>query len=155
MSESIRRHDPNQSAGQVLVIDPSPLSLLAMAGVLDAEGFSCTCARTVDAAVKAVKHQAQELVVFDVGEDAPAALAAVDTLREAAESTLPFILIAESHWAGLEKKCHDRQATHCLFKPIDPASLLAIVRQALWMPHLTTARRSRGTRPTHEGWLTL
>lgn len=151
-SKSLR---PKRS-GRVLVMDASPLSLIALAGVLDAEGFACICARNSDAALKAVQQESQDLLVCDVGDDAPAALQliadirAIETCRD-----MPAVLIADTQWAGLEKKSQPLGAVHCLFKPIDPSSLLAVVDQAMWMPHLVNTHRRRGSRPTRNGWVTL
>ncbi len=151
-------HQPSRSrqTGRVLVLDSSPISLIALAGVLDAAGFECTCARTAEAAHKAITSEPQDLLVADVGDDAPAMLNLVTELRGITETQdLPAILIAGNEWAGLEKKTEPLGGVHCLFKPIDPTSLLAIVEQAMWMPHLVQTHRRRGSRPTHSGWITL
>ncbi|WP_162006714.1 response regulator [Roseimaritima sediminicola] len=147
---------PRRRGGRILVVDANPLSLIALAGVLDAEGFECICARSHPAALKAIESQSQDLVVCDVGDDPEAALKLIDDIHgQAAGKDLPSVLIAEARWAGLEQKAQGRTAVHCLFKPIDPASLRAVVEQALWMPHLIGTHRRRGSRPSHNGWLTL
>ncbi|QEG42108.1 response regulator [Roseimaritima ulvae] len=145
-----------QRSGRVLVVDASPLSLIALAGVLDAEGFVCTCARNPAAALKAAQQETLDLVVCDVGDDAPAALQLITDIRTMETCRdLPAVLIAESQWAGLEKKSQPLGAVHCLFKPLDPSSLLAVVDQAMWMPHLVNTHRRRGSRPTRSGWVNL
>jgi hypothetical protein len=69
---------------------------------------------------------------------------------------LPAVLIADTRWAGLEKKTEIlAAATRCLFKPIDPEALVAVVDQILWMPALVAGHRRRGTRPTRPGWIEL
>ena len=143
-------------AGRVLVVDASPVSLIAMAGVLDSQGFECVCARSHAAAIKALQTEPQDVLVCDVGDDPDAALTLVDHLREQPHhESLPVVLIASAQWAGLERKAERLGAVHTLFKPIDPASLLAVVDQALWMPHLVQTHRRRGTRPAQPGWVTL
>lgn len=140
-----------------MVLDPSPVSLLALAGVLDAQGYACTCARNGDAAIQALGMTQQDLLVCDVADDAAAALETLERMRavEGYES-LAAVLIAESRWAGLEKKAEAlAQATRCLFKPIDPHSLIAVVDQVLWMPTLVNSHRRRGTSPSRRGWVTL
>ena len=99
----------------------------------------------------------QDLLVCDVGDDATAALAILEKMRSTAGyEELPAVMLAESKWAGLEKKAEVmKQATRCLFKPIDPNSLIAVVDQLLWMPALVAAHRRRGSSPNRPGWVTF
>ncbi len=141
----------------ILVVDPSPLSLLALAGILHSQGFQCVCARNTDSAFRAIELGVQDVVVWDVGDDAAEAIAGLKQLRELPEhAPIPAILLAEARWAGLEKKTEAMSvATCCLFKPIDPNSLSGIVDGLLWMPQLETVHRRRGSRPSRAGWITL
>jgi response regulator RpfG family c-di-GMP phosphodiesterase len=143
--------------GTVLVVDPSSLSLIALAGVFDSQSFACICARTLDSAISAMTMGPLDLVVCDVANDAPAALEMLVALRAHQDhADLPAILIADAKWAGLEKKTEMLPAvTRCLFKPIDPGSLVAVAEQLLVMPHLVAAHRRRGTRPGRPGWVSL
>jgi len=148
---------PNQTRASVLVVDPSPLSLIALAGVLDSQGYGCICARTLDGAISAMSLGQIDLVVCDVADDAAAALEMLLALRSRdGQANLPVILIADSRWAGLEKKTESLSAvTRCLFKPIDPGALIAVAEQLLVMPALTASHRRRGTRPGRPGWVSL
>ncbi len=148
---------PAKSRANILVIDPSPLSLIALAGVLDGQSYSCICARTLDSALSATALGTIDVVVCDVADDAAAALEMLVGLRASEQyADLPAVLIADSRWAGLEKKTETLAAvTRCLFKPIDPGSLLAVVEQLLTMPHLLASHRRRGTRPGRPGWVSL
>jgi DNA-binding NtrC family response regulator len=141
----------------IVVLDPSPISLLALAGALDSQGYGCVCARDGGAAVQALMMGTQDALVCDVGDDAAAALATLESMRATeGYEQLPALLIAEGRWAGLEKKTEAmRQATRCLFKPIDPNSFIAVVDQILWMPSLVAAHRRRGSSPSRPGWVTL
>jgi len=141
----------------LLVVDPSSLSLIAMAGVLDAQNYACICARTLDSAISAMTMGPIDLVVCDVANDAPAALEMLIAVRAHKDhADLPAILIADSKWAGLEKKTELLPAvTRCLFKPIDPGSLLAVAAQLLVMPQVIASHRRRGTRPGRPGWVQL
>ncbi|QDV63145.1 response regulator [Crateriforma conspicua] len=143
-------------SASITVIDPSPLSLLALAGVLDAEGWKCVCGRNNDMAVAAMDMGPQDLFVFDVGDDAAAVLDTLAVIRGREEyEKVPAVLLAESQWAGLEKQIESLPVTRCLFKPIDPPSLVAVVQQLLWMPGLVEAHRRRGSRPSRPGWVNL
>jgi CheY-like chemotaxis protein len=96
-----------------------------------------------------------DLLIWDVGDQVIDVLGAIEQIRESLPE-LPVILLAESKWAGLEKKTEAMSApTRCLYKPIDPSALLAVAEPLLWMPALQTAHRQRGSRPSRPGWLTL
>ena len=152
-----RASQNNSQPASIIVWDPSPLSLLALAGVLDSQGYKCTCARNGDSVVKALEMGRQDLIVCDVSDDAAAALETISKAREVTGyEQLPAVMIAETKWAGLEKKAEaSAQATRCLFKPIDPNALIAVVDQILWMPSLVDSHRRRGSRPSRPGWVTL
>ena len=141
----------------IVVVDPDPLSLIATAGVLHTQGYNCTCARTGAAAVQALQMARQDLVVWDVADDAAAAIENLDKMRKLPDyEQLPAILIAESRWSGLETKTEAMTTpTRCLFKPIDPNSLFAVVDHLLWMPTLISAHRRKGSTPNRNGWVTL
>jgi len=147
----------NPARANVLVVDPNPLSLIALAGVLDSQAYGCICARTLDGAISAMAMGPIDLVVCDVASDAPAALEMLLALRSRDDQAdLPAVLIADSKWAGLERKTESLAAvTRCLFKPIDPGSLIAVAEQLLVMPALTASHRRRGTRPGRPGWVSL
>lgn len=152
-----RRTTPRSS---LIVWDASPVSLLATAGALHHHGYACTCARTAEAAIAALsvdEAPSPEAIVIDIGDDATAALFTLETIRSRpAGRSLPAVLIAQSGWAGLEKKAETMTvATRCLFKPIDPNALLAVVDQLLWMPTVVEAHRRRGSKPRRPGWVTL
>lgn len=146
----------NRQDATILVVDPSPITLLGTAGVLDSFGYACFCARSVEAALQMPAESDLDAVVIDVGEDAEAALAMVAELRKVrGNPDLPVIFIASTEWAGLEKRCEVMVSARCLFKPIDPNVLGDLVQQTLWMPQLTAAHRRRGTRPARPGWVQL
>ncbi|WP_173442673.1 hypothetical protein [Rhodopirellula islandica] len=98
-----------------------------------------------------------DLLIWDVADDPMSVLAIVQQIRHLpAFQNLPVVLLADSKWAGLEKKTEVEIApTHCLFQPIDPKSLITIAQHLLWMPSLQATHRQRGSRPTRPGWVTL
>lgn len=153
-------------AATILVVDPSPITLIAIAGTLDAQGYACICARSHEAAAKAISQDPIDAIVIDVGDDPEAALAWVARLRQNPDTAgLPAVIIADACWAGLQQRCEGLSSgatgsARCLFKPIDPNALLDIMHQSLWMPqllsgHLSSGGRRRGARPTRPGWVEL
>ncbi len=155
--ETLDELEKPRKTASIIVVDPNPLSLLATAGVMDYQGYGVVCARTGQAGIEALEMGNQDLVIWDVGDDAADALANLEVMRDHKDyADFPAIFIAESHWAGLEKKAEAMEApTRCLFKPIDPNSLIAVVHQVLFMPTLVKAHRKRGTQPSHPGWVSL
>ncbi|QDT12871.1 response regulator [Planctomycetes bacterium K23_9] len=155
-SAAVSKAEPRKSAS-IIVVDPNPLSLIATAGVMDYQGYGVICARTGQAAIDAFSMGHQDLVLWDVGDDAADALSHLEMMRQkTGYEDLPAVLVAESQWAGLEKKAEAMAApTRCLFKPIDPNSLIAVVHQVLFMPSLVKAHRKRGSRPSQSGWVSL
>ncbi|GAA5508829.1 hypothetical protein [Novipirellula caenicola] len=155
------RHDSPAEASKkqasIVVVDPSPLSLIATAGVMHSRGYQCICARTADSAIEALKMGNQDLVLWDVADDAAAVLESIESMRQIpGYDALSVVMIAENRWAGLEKKAEAMKVpTRCLFKPIDPNALLAVVDHLLWMPSLIAAHRRRGSKPSRLGWITL
>lgn len=149
--------DGKPRPANVIVWDASPISLLTLAGVLHSQGHHCVCARQGKSVVDALAMGPQDMIVADVGDDAAATLEVIAEVRSRdGYADLPAVLIAESKWAGLEKKCEsDLAPTRCLFKPIDPNALIAVVDQTLWMPSLVAAHRRRGSRPSRPGWVSL
>lgn len=148
---------PSAKRASIVVVDSNPISLLALAGALDSQGYSCVCARTPQAASEALKMGPQDLVVWDVADDAQLTLDTLDQMRSSEQhQDLAAVLLADAKWAGLEKKAEAMTTTtRCLFKPIDPNVLITIVDQALWMPSLVQTHRRRGSRPSRPGWITL
>lgn len=147
---------PPRPDATILVIDSSPITLIATAGVLDSQGYACVCARTPEAAEKGASQESLDAVVMDVGDDAEAALMLVERLRAATGSAdLPVLLIADACWAGLQHRCEAMPGVRCLFKPIDPNALLDLVQHSLWLPPLLATHRRRGARPQRPGWVTL
>lgn len=98
---------------------------------------------------------AVDLIVWDVGEEVTAVLETLSLIRRQFPD-LPAVLLSDPQWAGLEKKTEGLSAaTRCLFKPIDPASLVSVCEPLLWMPALQAMHRQRGSRPSRPGWVTL
>lgn len=153
-----KRNDPShRRGGSLLVWDSGPLSLLATAGALHTAGHQCVCARHAQAAKDALTMSQVDVVVVDVGDDAPAVLDSIVEMRSMkGYETLPVVMIADDAWRGLERRVETMEIpTRALFKPIDPGSLLAVVDGLLWMPSLVQNHRRRGTRPGKVGWVTL
>ncbi|MEM9825588.1 MAG: hypothetical protein AAF958_03320 [Planctomycetota bacterium] len=157
------RHDASHrdgkrpGGGNILVWDGDAVSLLATAGALHHAGHRCVCAKQPGAVWQSLDLGLPDLAVFDVGRDANLALDVLTKLRQRDDlQRIPAILLAESSWAGLEYKAEKMTvATRCLFRPIDPQTLIDLVDSLLWMPALVSNHRRRGTQPSNHRWITL
>ena len=154
---TMMRADAAHGGGTVLVWDRDPLSLLATAGALHHGGFRCVCCRSRESLFAALDQETLDVMVIDVADDAPIALETVQAVREREPLTaLPAILLAETRWSGLQFKCEKMTvATRCLFRPIDPNSLVDLVGTLGWMPTLVQHHQRQRTRPSRPGWVTL
>lgn len=103
----------------------------------------------------ATKSSGVDLIVWDVGDEVATVLQTLAEIRTRFPE-VPAVLLADPRWAGLEKRAESLAApTRCLFKPIDPASLVSVCEPLLWMPALQSIHRQRGSRPNRPGWVTL
>lgn len=137
----------------VLIVDPDPVSVTALAAVFDSQGYECYCARSEQAAVKAITQTPIDLIVWDVSDSAEAAIGQIGLLRQdhaEALADVPIFVIADSGCAGLELQIDAIAPARCLFKPLDPNALLDLADQSLWVPHvirghhLAKSKASRG-----------
>ncbi|QDV70088.1 transcriptional regulatory protein ZraR [Rosistilla carotiformis] len=155
MSHITHRH---RGSATVLVVDPRPVSLTALAAVIDSQGYECYCARNAKAACKAVEQRPIDMILWDVADDAAAAIDQIHALRELHPEPLadvPVILIAESCWAGLETRLDPISPARCLFKPLDPNTLIDLIQQSLWVPHVIRGHHLNVKKPLQPGWVKL
>ena len=142
----------------ILVMDPNPVSLTALAGVLDSKGYTCFCARSSEAATKAVQDSSIDLIIWDVADDAAATLDAIRQMRAGMTdqlSDVPFVLLADVQWSGLETRLDGISPARCLFKPLDPNALIDIVEQTLWVPHIVRGHHFPKSSTDQNGWVSL
>ena len=153
MSQPLRRQKAT-----ILVVDSSPVGLTVVAGVLDSQGYECYCARTCEAASKAIDQGVIDLILWDVTDDAAVSLAEIQSLRDKHSDKLAdvsFILLADNCWAGLETRLDPIGPARCLFKPLDPNTLIDLVQQALWVPHVIRGHHMGRKKSNHPGWIQL
>ena len=155
----MHRTDPpttTSSHGSIIVVDSDPASLLTLAGILHSQGYRCVCARSFQSVLESEHLDPTDLIVWDVGDQAPTALQSLTALRGRTGSHTAAILLADHRWAGLEQKAElVPEATRVLFKPIDPNVLMALASQLLLTETLVQSHQKRGSRPSRPGWVKL
>ncbi len=140
-----------------LVFDPDPITLTAVAAVLHASGFECYCARTTEAAKKALLQNQIDLVIYELGPNVETGIGTLQTLSRDCPNaaSLPLIILVEAQLYAKLESAQMNESTYRLSKPFDPRTLIDLARQATWMPHLISQHRARGSRPNSTNWISL
>lgn len=136
----------------VLIIDPDPLMLSAVAAALSMSGYESHGARDATAAMKAIGSLALDLVICDIDVDGGSGLELCQRIRRhPAGGELPFLFVSSEPAFDIVQRVHDIGGAYYLRKPYDPDVLLELVDKALWMPHLVHMRFEppQAIRPTH------
>jgi DNA-binding response OmpR family regulator len=132
----------------ILVIDPDPLTLTAVAAVLDLSGYECHMARDAGTALRAARLLALDLVVCDVdlpdrsGFELCQAIRYVPTCER-----VPFVFVAGRDSEEIVERARQAGGVYSLRKPYDPEVLVDLAERAIWLPHLVDARIERAQQP--------
>ena len=133
----------NQAAKRptVLVVEPDPLMLTAMAAVLDSAGFRCTLARSHEIALAAAKASHFDLLVVSIDDDILPAAAATSQLRAAGPGgAVPVLFIAPRLDPSWIEPLNAAGGVYCLTRPFEPAKLIELAEQATALEHVSVSR---------------
>jgi CheY-like chemotaxis protein len=126
---------------ELLVIDNDPLTMLGTAAVLDLAGYVCHCARDRQAALKAARSIALDLVICDVNLGGQSGLELCRDLRALpGMQDVPMMFVSSSQLPDIVRRSHEAGGAYYLRKPFDPDVLVELVGKALWLPHLVQSR---------------
>ncbi|MBM4001127.1 MAG: response regulator [Planctomycetes bacterium] len=130
----------------ILIIDPDPLTMTAVAAVLDMQGYECHCARDTTAARKAASELPLDLILCDVNLNGLSGLELCRELRTMPGlEDVPLMFVSSSQLPDIVRRTHDAGGAYYLRKPFDPDVLIELVNKALWMPHLVNSRLRRAS----------
>ena len=141
-------------SAEILIVDHDPYTLLGTAATLDLAGHACHCARDRQAAVKAARAIALDLVICDVHLGGDSGLEVCRELRRLpGMQDVPVMFVSATQLPDVVRRSHEAGAAYYLRKPFDPAVLVELVGKALWLPHLVTSNQvqSRTARPDVAG----
>lgn len=125
----------------ILIIDNDPIMLTGIAAVLNMSGYECHCARDGEAATKAVKSLALDLIICDVELGRISGLDLCSELRQIpGVEDVPMMFISANQTPDIVRRSHAAGGAYYLRKPFDPEVLIELVSKALWMPHLVQSR---------------
>ncbi|QDU28763.1 Gliding motility regulatory protein [Anatilimnocola aggregata] len=135
----------------ILIIDNDPIMLTGIAAVLNMSGYECHCARNAQAARKAIKSLALDLIVCDVDLGPENGLELCRELRQLPGiEDVPMMFISAAQAPDIVRRSHDAGGSYYLRKPFDPEVLIELVSKALWMPHLVQSRVAAMPEPIAE-----
>lgn len=118
----------------VLVIDPDPLTLMGLSSTLHHENLEVHGARTRTATLKAAEDLALDLIVVDSWIEPDQGIGLVNAIRNLPHLVdVPVVFLLE---AGAARGFQFPTSAFQILKPIDLEAMIAVVKRAIWMPHL-------------------
>ena len=122
---------------QILVVDPDPLTLPAIASALHLSGYESHCARDSESALKAATDEQLDLIICDTNLEGESGLELCRDMRQVkGNEDVPVMFVSSSQAPDIIHRAHEAGGAYYLRKPFDPNVLLELVEKALWMPHL-------------------
>ncbi len=133
----------------VLVIDPDPLTLTAIAAMLDSAQFKVFCARDREAALKGATQLSLDLIICDEEIDATKGEDLISELRSVPERyDVPIMYMSERQLPDIISRNHETGVAYHIKKPLDPAGLMELIDKALFeLPLINNQIKSRLKKP--------
>jgi len=117
----------------VLVIDPDPLTLTAIAAMLDTAQFKVYCARDRVAAVQGAKKLALDLIICDESVDASAGEEIVAELRSIPNrEDVPILYMSHRQLPDIISRNTQSGVAYHIKKPLEPKLLMETIDKALF-----------------------
>lgn len=145
-ADSINNQEPGMntlstSQAVILVIDKDPILLTGTAAVLHTAGYECHCARDSQAAIKAARTLALDLIICDVSLGNESGLDLCKNIRAMPGCMdVPVMFVSSTQLPDIVRRSHEAGGAYYLRKPFDPEVLIELVSKALWMPHLVSGK---------------
>lgn len=126
---------------EILLVDDDVLALTATAATLDMAGYIVHQARDRQAALKAGRTLALDLVICDVNLGGESGLELCRDLRKLpGMEDVPMMFVSATQLPDIVRRSHEAGGAYYLRKPLDPDVLVELVGKALWLPHLVQSR---------------
>jgi DNA-binding response OmpR family regulator len=117
----------------VLVIDPDPLTLTAIAAMLDSAQFKVFCARDRDAALKGATQLALDLIICDESIDDSCGEEIITELRAIPNRhDVPILYMSQRQLPDIISRSSQSGASYHIRKPLEPARLMDTIDKALF-----------------------
>jgi CheY-like chemotaxis protein len=132
----------------ILIIDHDPIMLTGTAAVLHTAGHECHCARNSQAAVKAARTLALDLIICDVSLGGESGLELCRHIRSLPGCMdVPVMFVSSHQVPDIVRRSHEAGGAYYLRKPFDPEVLIELVGKALWMPHVVSGKMKSSNEP--------
>ncbi len=118
---------------KVLLVDDSPTILMSLTMLLDREGYEHVTAESAEAALALFDGGLEpDLVITDLNMPGMDGIGLVGAIRRGARAPFVPILLLTTESSPIKRQEARRAgATGWLVKPVDPASLVKVLRQVL------------------------
>lgn len=117
----------------VLVIDPDPLTLTAIAAMLDSAQFKVYCARDKIAAIKGATHLALDLIICDESVDDADGEEVISDLRAIPNrDDVPILYMSHRQLPDIISRNTQAGVAYHIKKPLEPARLMDTIDKALF-----------------------
>jgi CheY-like chemotaxis protein len=129
--------------------------LTGIAAVLHQHGYECHCARDTEAAYKAARGVAPDLILCDTDLKEESGLDFCRDLKHDPElREIPVMFVSASRDPDMVRLTQQAGGAYYLGKPFDPNVLIETVDRAMWMPHLIQSRIEAGHALSRESAVT-
>ncbi|MFO0922442.1 MAG: hypothetical protein U0905_08155 [Pirellulales bacterium] len=125
----------------ILVIEPDPVFLTGISAVLDQEGYRCFLSRDLTVANKALEKIVFDLIILSAPPDPLAAQQqAIDLRTQPNAKDIPIVFLTSCWEESWRELLQSVGGVSCLSSPFDPHTLIKTVADAVWLPHLASAK---------------
>ncbi|MDG2013541.1 MAG: response regulator [Pirellulaceae bacterium] len=134
----------------VLVIDPDPLTLTAIAAMLDSAQFKVYCARDKVAAIKGATHLALDLIICDESIDDADGEEVISDLRAIPNrDDVPILYMSHRQLPDIISRNTQAGVAYHIKKPLEPARLMDTIDKALFELPLINSQIKNKLRKPH------
>ena len=133
----------------VLVIDPDPLTLTAIAAMLDSAQFKVYCARDKVAAIKGATHLALDLIICDESVDDADGEEVISDLRAIPNrDDVPILYMSHRQLPDIISRNTQAGVAYHIKKPLEPARLMDAIDKALFeLPLINSQIKNKLKKP--------
>ncbi len=133
----------------VLVIDPDPLTLTAIAAMLDSAQFKVYCARDKVAAIKGATHLALDLIICDESVDDADGEEVISDLRAIPNrDDVPILYMSHRQLPDIISRNTQAGVAYHIKKPLEPTRLMDAIDRALFeLPLINSQIKNKLKKP--------
>lgn len=155
--EAAQRLIRTDRKASVLLVDPDPLSLTALAATLDMEGYRAVMSRTVELAFKSLASDPFDVVTLSIEDLAEGCRFAERIRAEESTKDIPIIFVVPQKAEGWAAELSKQGGVFSIQAPVDPAELGQLVDRALVLPHIARIKSGRqsGSLQRQSDWVRL